>query len=157
MVITTDRSPAPFPERNMFVSDYPAVPISVREVREAVVALASDHGASGTRLDDIRLAVSEAATNVVMHAYHGLEPGLMRVMALIGDRQLLVTIEDDGRGLNAPPGTSGLGAGLRIMRQVSDQALFRERDRGGSTVQLRFDLDTERREPIQVTGVESAG
>lgn len=48
---------------------YPAVADSVPGAREALSTFARAGGATDNQLDSIRLAVSEATTNVVVHAY----------------------------------------------------------------------------------------
>ncbi|WP_249010409.1 ATP-binding protein [Conexibacter sp. DBS9H8] len=127
-------------DRPLVMAVYPAVAASVRAARNAVAAIAEAHGASPQCVDDVRLAVSEAATNVVVHAYEEHTTGSFRVLAVIGGDQLVVIVEDDGRGLSSPARTPGLGAGLTVMRETATQALFREREHGGSSVQLRFTL-----------------
>ena len=120
--------------------EYAAVARSVRLARDSVTAFAARHGAAPDSLEDIRLAVSEAATNCVMHAYGAARPGRFRVLAIVGRGQLIVVVDDDGCGLDAVGHTGGLGIGLMMMREVADEALFLNREVGGSTVQLRFSL-----------------
>lgn len=43
---------------------------SVREARVAVADLARGAGMAGDRIEDLRLAVSEAATNAIQHGHH---------------------------------------------------------------------------------------
>jgi anti-sigma regulatory factor (Ser/Thr protein kinase) len=128
-----------FPE-TAIAREYEADPYSVRQAREAVVAFAERHGAAGTGVDDIRTAMSEAATNVIMHAYDGMPHGRFRVLAVVGGDQMLVVIDDDGCGMSAPTLNPGLGMGLRVMEAAAEEALFLSREAGGSTVQLRFQL-----------------
>ena len=64
------------------------------------------------------LAVSEALSNVVVHAYRARdEPGEMRVDAWIDDHALEVAVSDDGIGMAAHRDSPGLG--LALMGQVS--------------------------------------
>jgi anti-sigma regulatory factor (Ser/Thr protein kinase) len=121
--------------------EYAAVAHSVRQAREAVVAFAERHGAVGEGVDDIRTAISEAATNVVVHAYDTHTEGRFRILAVIGGGELLVIIDDDGCGLGAPTRNPGLGMGLAVMEAAAEQARFLSREHGGSTVQLRFALE----------------
>lgn len=120
--------------------EFDAVPHSVRQVRETVAAFAERHGVAGDGVDDIRTAVSEAATNVVMHAYDRSDAGRFAVLAAVDGEQLLVVIDDDGCGLAAASENAGLGIGLRVMEAMAEQARFATRHCGGSTVQLRFRL-----------------
>jgi anti-sigma regulatory factor (Ser/Thr protein kinase) len=122
------------------MTTFPAVARSVRAARNLAAELAAAHGGTPEQVEDVRLAVSEAATNVVVHAYEQTAPGTFRLRAVVGAGQLEVTIDDDGRGLSSPARTPGLGAGLKIMEQLAEPALFREREGGGTTVALRFAL-----------------
>jgi serine/threonine-protein kinase RsbW len=124
-----------------FVSEYPAVAGSVRHARDAVAELVGRLNVRGELIDDVRLAVSEAATNVVMHAYEqGSEAPTFTVVVVLSRGQMTVLVEDEGCGLESPTKSPGLGAGLRVMRKVAAEARFRERDSGGSSVQLSFRL-----------------
>src|SRR5579875_605113 len=59
----------------------PAIPDSVRAIRGLVTDLARRAGAHDEQLDAVRLAVSEAATNVVLHAYGADRAGLIHLSA----------------------------------------------------------------------------
>src|SRR5437870_3173935 len=74
---------------------YPAVPESVRLVRAAVVDVAESAGATSETVEAVRLASSEAAANVVVHAYDG-EPGHIDVTAeldALGDGMWIVVAD----------------------------------------------------------------
>jgi anti-sigma regulatory factor (Ser/Thr protein kinase) len=119
---------------------YPAVPETVQLARQALAAVAAGAGAAGDRLDDIRLAVSEALTNAVVHAYRGGEAGRLRVTAAVATDELWVLIGDDGRGLHAWNDSRGLGIGLSLISKLSDDFAVVARASGGTEVQMRFDL-----------------
>ena len=59
-----------------FTLTLPARSENLRTVREAISAFAASVGATGETLVDLRLAVNEACSNVVRHAY-GEEGGDM--------------------------------------------------------------------------------
>jgi hypothetical protein len=64
----------------------PARPDSVARLRHAVVGFAGRRGASIRRREDIALAVSEALSNIVLHAYAGSDrPGAIDVRASVSD------------------------------------------------------------------------
>ena len=119
---------------------YPAVPETVPVARRAVVAVAAAAGATGERLEEIRLAVSEALTNAVVHAYSHGEGGRFHVTAAVASGELWVLIGDDGRGLHAPNDSRGLGIGLSLISGLSDDFAIVTRAAGGTEVQMRFDL-----------------
>jgi serine/threonine-protein kinase RsbW len=120
---------------------YPAVPEAVPIARRALSAVAAAAGASGERLDEIRLAVSEALTNAVVHAYRDGDSGRLHVTAAVASGELWVLIGDDGRGLHAWNDTRGLGIGLSLISGLSDDFAMVTRASGGTEVQMRFDLN----------------
>jgi len=101
---------------------YPAVPEAVPLARRALAAVATAAGAAGDRLDEIRLAASEALTNAVVHAYRGDEAGRLHVTAAVAADELWVLIGDDGRGLHAWNDSQGLGIGLSLISGLSDRS-----------------------------------
>ena len=119
---------------------YLAVPESVPVARRALAAVAAAAGAAGERLDEIRLAVSEALTNAVVHAYRNGEIGRLHVTAAVASDELWVLIGDDGRGLHAWNDSQGLGIGLSLISGLSDDFANLTRASGGTEVQMRFDL-----------------
>jgi serine/threonine-protein kinase RsbW len=123
---------------------YPAVPEAVPLARRALNEVAVSAGAGGERLDEIRLAVSEALTNAVVHAYRGHDGGRFHVTAAVASGELWVLISDDGRGLHAWNDSRGLGIGLTLISGLSDDFAIVTRASGGTEVQMRFDLTTAR-------------
>jgi serine/threonine-protein kinase RsbW len=119
---------------------YPAVAEAVPLARRALTEVAAAAGAGGERLEEIRLAVSEALTNAVVHAYRGNEPGQFQVTAAVASGELWVLISDDGRGLHAWNDSRGLGIGLSLISGLSDDFAIVTRASGGTEVQMRFDL-----------------
>jgi anti-sigma regulatory factor (Ser/Thr protein kinase) len=120
---------------------YPAVAEAVPLARHALTDVARAAGAGGERLEEIRLAVSEALTNAVVHAYRGDEPGRLHVTAAVASGELWVLIGDDGRGLHAWNDSRGLGIGLALISGLSDDFAIVTRASGGTEVQMRFDLE----------------
>ncbi len=119
---------------------YEADPESVGRARAELARFASRAGASPALVDGVRLAVSEAVTNAVRHAYP-LVAGEIRVRALAGEDVLEVVVSDDGCGVhrNNTAG-GGLGFGLALICEVSDQMTLAPRSDGGTDVRMRFSL-----------------
>jgi anti-sigma regulatory factor (Ser/Thr protein kinase) len=69
---------------------------SVGEARRAVGDFASGTGAPDA---DVRLAVSEAVSNSVTHAYRGREPGTVTVVCREEPELLTIIVADEGSGL----------------------------------------------------------
>lgn len=119
-----------------FHADAYCVPLA----RRAIVQLALDAGATGEQVDRIALAVSEAITNAVLHAYRE-RPGLVHIAATVVGDELTVLIADDGCGPHVPASTPGLGMGWALIADACDHFTIVERSGGGTEAQLRFTLD----------------
>ncbi len=119
---------------------YPAVAEAVPLARRALTDVAAAAGAGGERLEEIRLAVSEALTNAVVHAYRDGQAGHLHVTAAVASGELWVLVSDDGRGLHAWNDSRGLGIGLSLISGLSDDFAIVSRASGGTEVQMRFDL-----------------
>jgi serine/threonine-protein kinase RsbW len=119
-----------------------AHPEAVGELRREVAAYAKQLGASDEIRDAVMLAVSEALTNVVVHAYADRDPGPMIVEAWPDeDGHLLVLICDEGRGIMPRTDSPGLGVGLSLMAQMADDVRVANRHHApGGIVSLRFSL-----------------
>jgi serine/threonine-protein kinase RsbW len=122
-------------------ASYPAQPPQVAAIRRAVGAVATRAGADTETLVRVELAVSEAATNVVLHAYRPPSaPGRIHVRAVIDRGGLDVSIRDDGCGMAPRTDSPGLGLGLSLMASESDRFEVRSVAGGGTEVGLGFEL-----------------
>lgn len=74
------------------------LPANVGVARVAVGAFASALDFTLAELDEIKVAISEAVTNAVVHAYAG-EPGIIRLEARVEGNQLTVIVTDRGGGI----------------------------------------------------------
>jgi serine/threonine-protein kinase RsbW len=120
---------------------WPAVPEAVGDLRHAVTCFARDLGASPEAVSSIRLAVSEAATNVVLHAYgHAGPAGAVHIRAEQEGAKLRVTVSDDGGGMLPRPDSPGLGLGLPLIAQLVDGLEVGTREGGGTALCMRFAL-----------------
>lgn len=121
-----------------------AEPFAVPLARASVAAFARRAGAAPEVVDDIRLAISEAATNVVLHAYVGMAPGPLEVHARLRDRRLEVEICDEGGGLRARLDSPGLGIGLTLITAVTESVRIAVAGRARNQVVMTFHLDGDR-------------
>jgi serine/threonine-protein kinase RsbW/stage II sporulation protein AB (anti-sigma F factor) len=114
-----------------------ATPAAVPGVRRAVVDFAELHGIGVA--PDIALAVSEAVTNAVLHAYRDGKPGQMRVVACAEPQRLVVVVRDYGCGMSPHPNSPGLGLGLSVIgRLTSELNIERPDDGGGTRLRMSF-------------------
>jgi sigma-B regulation protein RsbU (phosphoserine phosphatase) len=125
---------------------FPARPESVAAVRAAIAGYARTHGVPECNIGLVSLATSEAATNVVMHAYTGRgDAGDIEVVASRSGAELSVVVADTGTGLSTglrPRRDSpGLALGLPIIARVADAIDLAEPASGGLEVRMRFALE----------------
>jgi anti-sigma regulatory factor (Ser/Thr protein kinase) len=118
---------------------YAAVPRSLSPARRAVTPLAINAGATRDEVDAIRLAASEALTNVILHAY-GDRTGEIHLTAAVAGGEIWLLIADDGDGLHQGGGKSGLGLGLTLIAQACDELTIVKRSGGGTELRMRFRL-----------------
>lgn len=121
---------------------YPAHSSQVALIRQAVGDVASDFGAGDDVLLQINLAVSEAATNAVQHAYRDRPAdaaGDLRVVVRPGfDGLLAVHVQDFGVGLTPRTDSPGMGLGLCLMAHETECLEVRKAPTGGTEVILHF-------------------
>ncbi len=112
-------------------------------VRQALSGLAESVGLDAVTLGDISTAVTEAANNVVLHAYEGGEGPLDVELTSVGGG-LDVLVGDRGCGI-PPLVRSGEsmsdGIGLPVIQALSDHVEFRDRPAGGTEVAMHFEFD----------------
>ena len=117
----------------------PAVATEVATVRHAVIEMAAAHGIGGRPREDIALAVSEACSNVVMHAYrHETAPGSLAVDAYRDDGEFFVVVRDEGIGMTPRADSPGLGLGLGLIAGLAKRLEIGSRQPGGASVTMVF-------------------
>jgi serine/threonine-protein kinase RsbW len=94
-------------------------------------------------LGSIAVCVSEAMTNVVVHAYRDMPvPGQIDMVAELEGDSLMVRVSDQGHGLEPELESTGLGLGLPLISKFSETSEIISDD-GGTEVTMRFDLREE--------------
>ena len=117
----------------------PAVPSSVTAMRADVADFVTAAGIGEPLLTSVKLAVSEAVTNAVMHAYIGAEqPGEVRLDARVDEGRVLVTVADDGCGMAPRLDSPGLGVGLPFIAHTTDTLEIEPGDSGGTRLRMSF-------------------
>ena len=117
-----------------------AVPASVPALRSAVAAFARAVGIGEPLLSAVKLAVSEAVTNAVLHAYVGSRPGPVHVAAWLEDACLVVEVSDDGGGMMPRLDSPGLGVGLPFIADTADSLDISSSPGGGTQLRMTFAL-----------------
>ena len=123
---------------------FPAQPSQVPAIRKAVAEIARQRGAAQHTVVQITLAVSEAATNAVLHAYRdgvSAREGDVRVVVRAKDESTLdIRVRDRGVGPLPRADSPGLGLGMGLMAHDADSFEIRAVPEGGTEVVLRFEL-----------------
>ena len=113
-----------------YEGSYPAVPVAIGAIRGDMIEVARRCGLNEQAISDVALAVSEAATNAIVHAYGGEEDGEIHVAAVAEDGELTIVVADDGDGMAPRPDSPGLGMGLPIIASVTSRLEVASEGRG---------------------------
>jgi anti-sigma regulatory factor (Ser/Thr protein kinase) len=108
----------------------------VPTARHAAARLANEVGADEF---DVKIAISEAVGNVVVHAYREGSPGTIEISGTVDDGKLVISVTDHGVGMSPHPDSPGLGFGLPLIGQVVDD-LHVEAGPDGTCLSMVFAL-----------------
>jgi serine/threonine-protein kinase RsbW len=125
----------------------PAVPDSIAVIRQTVSGICEALGADSRTVGDIKLAATEACTNVVLHAYADREPGSIELDAYATEEELRLLVRDRGAGMTPAPMAEGLGLGLPLIAALTSTLTIVEPDEGGTEVSMTFALRDTNSDP----------
>jgi serine/threonine-protein kinase RsbW len=123
---------------------FPARESNVAQARRSVADFAIANGVSESRVRDISIAVSEAVTNAVVHAFRRVgDDGTIVVAVTVREREWIeISVTDDGSGMAPRDDSPGIGLGLPLIRHLADQYDHRRPPAGdGTELWMRFMLD----------------
>ena len=123
------------PESASLELELKADAVSVGEARRAAGELASRTGADE---EAVKLAVSEAVTNSVVHAFRAQKKGTIVLEARAEQGHLVVTVRDDGDGMAPNLESPGLGLGLSLITQSAVDVSY-DSSEEGTSVTMRFE------------------
>ena len=118
----------------------PARAENVAVVRHAFGGLGDVMEVADQTLSDIKLAVTEACTNVVVHAYPGRDDGPLGVRATVDEATLTVVVIDQGRGILPRPDSPGLGLGLPLIATLAESLELGTGPDDETEVRMTFEL-----------------
>jgi len=87
-------------QQNRVVAELASVPQNVGVARLLVAMVAAQADFTVAEVDEIKLAVSEAVTNAVIHGYSGQPDQTVRVEVSLANNHLEVVVADEGRGID---------------------------------------------------------
>ncbi len=119
----------------------PAKPEYITLVRLALTGLAHLRPLPDETLGDLKLAVTEACSNSVRHAYGADGEGVVEVLYELRDDRLVVEVADNGQGFVHGDSQTRTeldegGLGIAIIQSLADEFEVGRRNGGGS--RLRF-------------------
>lgn len=105
---------------NQMKMEFLSLPANVAFARVTVAAFASQLDFTLADLEEIKVAVSEAVGNAIIHGYSGAPDKKVRLSATLSREAIEIVVEDDGRGIedvqkalqpaySTVPGRLGLG------------------------------------------------
>jgi anti-sigma regulatory factor (Ser/Thr protein kinase) len=119
----------------------PARAENIALIRHALGALGETLTVEEQLLADMRLAITEACSNVVVHAYANREPGPLQIDATLHeDDRLTVVVRDEGPGIVPHPGSPGLGLGLPLIASLSESVELGRDAQDRTEVRMTFSL-----------------
>ena len=123
------------------VQSWPARPEHVGSARRAASVAALRAGAEAPVQDAVRLAVSEAVSNVIVHGYRQSPEAGDFTVSVEWDLDLLwVTVRDHGCGMRPRMDSPGAGLGLPLIANVTDSFSVTALEEGGTEVCMTFPL-----------------
>lgn len=116
--------------------------------RVAISAFISQLDPTVEQLYDIKMAVSEAVTNAIIHGYQGEEKGLVVVKCSYEGKEVEITIIDQGKGIKCveeamqPLYTTSIeeeraGLGFTVMQEMMDEVKVYSHPGTGTTVKMK--------------------
>jgi len=120
----------------------PAIADRLHQLRRQLTTWAATTGMATALIDQLVLAVDEAMSNAVSHAYDGDRPGTFDLRATydLDQNVVRVTVRDHGRWQSRQHTPDLLGGrGLILIRALAHDVTI-ERDSTGTTVQMTWHL-----------------
>jgi anti-sigma regulatory factor (Ser/Thr protein kinase) len=122
----------------LLITRFAAAPKHVADARRAVAEYARAHGVADVHA--VTLAVSEAVSNAVVHAYTTVESGGDVEVAARRhpDDGLEVVVSDHGQGMKPRPDSPGTGLGLPLIARLAERFEIEPRQGGGTRLRMFF-------------------
>jgi serine/threonine-protein kinase RsbW len=131
------------PESCLFIK-LPARTENLAVVRHAVSNVARQHGMNESRVADLQIVVTEACSNVVVHAYRDrpLGPIEVEVACEAEDDELALVVRDRGAGFQASAVSDrqSLRLGLALISTLSRSFDVSRREGAGTEVSVLLPL-----------------
>ncbi len=131
---------------NHMKTEFEAKEVNVSFARVVAAAFIARLDPTLDEVEDVKVAVSEAVTNAIVHAYDGRE-GRIVMESFSYDKTVMVSIRDFGKGIEdiekareplftTKPGEERSGLGFTVMESFMDSLHIESRVGGGTTVTM---------------------
>ncbi|HEX2129055.1 MAG TPA: ATP-binding protein [Solirubrobacterales bacterium] len=129
----------------------PARAENVPLVRHALAGMAEELGMGPGEVADLKTVVTEACTNVVVHAYEPDEVGPLMVSAAPENDAIVVTVRDYGQGIRplADVERRSLRLGLPLIAALSRGFEIQAQVGGGTLVRIRMPMASNGAHPSE--------
>jgi anti-sigma regulatory factor (Ser/Thr protein kinase) len=130
-------------DRSGLQMSLPAKAENVAVVRHALAGLGEQLGMDEATIADLKTVVTEAAMNVVVHAYPEGEPGLLSIDAFVENQGLTIEVRDYGMGIRPRPDATrpSLRIGLTLIAALSSSFEISGGARRGTVIRMHLPLD----------------
>lgn len=131
--------------KNQCKLEFMSVPENVALARVMVASFAAQEDMTLNDLEEIKVAVSEAVSNCIIHGYENNPEGLVIVIARWQDQALEIVVEDRGKGIAnvdeavQPSFTTDperMGLGFAFMQSLMDDFSVDSRVGEGTRVRM---------------------
>lgn len=133
--------------RNYVRFEFLSLPENVSFARSCVGAFASQLDCTIEEIEEIKLVVSEAVSNSIIHGYQSQPNGKIEIIAtLLDDRTIEIVIADQGKGIRdiqqamEPSYTTDsnrMGLGFTFMKSFMDQMEIKSEPDAGTSITLK--------------------
>ncbi len=132
---------------NYFKMQLPALDCNEKFARSALAAFCVEAAPTLEEIGDVKTAVSEAVTNVVVHAYDSNNPGEIFLEAYLDANEIKIVIKDKGVGIpdvdkalepfySTKSDDERSGMGFTVMQTFMDKVSVVSKEGEGTTVEL---------------------
>jgi len=133
--------------KNYVRLEFPSLPENVSFARSCVAAFATQIDCTLEEIEEIKLVVSEAVSNSIIHGYQNRTNEKVVVMAtILAGQTMEIMIEDFGKGIEdikqaMEPSFSSdptrMGLGFTLMKSFMDELEVISQPGGGTSVKLK--------------------
>lgn len=135
-----------------FSLEFRSDPVLLKSVRALMDQYLSSLPLSPEKRQEIVLAVDEACTNAIRHAYRGCPDEKIKLLIKTNDTCLEITVADKGKPMPqskvkketgqevavTPESVQPGGLGLKLMRQIFDEVRIKTGEKQGNRIAMRL-------------------